>query len=92
MTFSPKIKKAFDAWATVETWHTDHALDNHRFYQFVKAVVVYSRNKPSQASIREELVKIWSGKLDEKYLINQINHFTSLYEHLYSFGKVKNKW
>jgi hypothetical protein len=92
MRFSPKIKKAFDAWVTVETWHTDHILDNQRFYQFVRAVLVYSRKKPSESFIREELLKIWSGKLDEKYLINKINQFTSLYEHLYSFGKLKNKW
>lgn len=92
MAFSPKVKKAFDAWAIVETWHTGHALDEQRFYQFVRAVLSYARKKPSEEFIREELLKIWSGKLDEEYLRNKIKEFMSLYEHLYSFVKVKNKW
>mgnify|MGYP001601848238 CR=1 len=92
MSFSLNVRNSFEAWARVPTWHTRHTADDKRFYKFVWSVLKYSRRKPSEQTIRQEILKMWSGKLEAEYLRQRATEYAQLYDHLYAFGKVKNIW
>lgn len=92
MSFSPNVRKAFQSWIKVSSWHTGHTADDKRFYGFVWSVLTYSRKRPSEGELRQEIMKAWSGRLESKYLQERASEYAQLYEHLHGFAKAKNIW
>src|ERR1700752_2057388 len=91
MEMSRDVRKAFDAWVGVPTWHTGHPLDEKRFYRFVWEVYRLSRGRrPTESHLRGEIVAAWGDQLEDAYLRQKAKHYANLYEHLYTFAKAKS--
>jgi hypothetical protein len=54
--FSPLVDRYFINWLSLPTWDSMHPLDMQRFYQFLKAMRLYSRS-PWQIKFRENIIK-----------------------------------
>lgn len=87
MPLSPKAKRAFDQWMSTSTWFRQNLLDEQRFFQFVWAVLRYSRNKPDGQDVRQMIVETWEGKLDPDLLSEKAHHYANLYITLCEFVK-----
>jgi len=84
----PIVRRYFDAWISLDTWDSFHALDMERFYRFVKAVVRYSRHqRPSSTRIRAFIIERWKGQREEAELNKEADHVAELYQTLLEYER-----
>jgi len=79
MKLSPVVGRYFDAWIKLQTWDSGHQLDQQRFYRFVKAIVRYSRRRPSSIEVESLIEARWEGRRDSESLEETARHFASIY-------------
>lgn len=91
MPFSPNVREAFSRWIRTSTWYKSHPNDEQRFYKFVWAVIVYSRRRPTEQELQQEIIAYWTGRFDSTQLEQFAHQYASLYEHLYTFGKFRRQ-
>lgn len=90
MKLSRVVNRYFEAWISQNTWNSSHWLDNERFYRFVKAIIRYSRRKPTENDIRYKIMEIYKGKLDEEFLYEEAERFTYKYSIILAYERTKD--
>jgi len=81
---SPVVGRYFEVWICHDSWDSHHALDNERFYRFVKAVARYSRPAPSSGDIHALIVSR-RGRRARRIAYR----FVELYETLLAYEKTR---
>lgn len=86
----PTIQTAFDGWVDLDTWHSNHALDEARFHRFVWSVVQHpTAVSPSEEDIKQLIKDKWKGRLESEYLDKKAQDASSLYVNLLDFGRAQ---
>jgi hypothetical protein len=57
MELKPETSKALDQWLGPETWHTNHALDMRRFYDFVDRYSAEHGTIIDEVAVKEEVLR-----------------------------------
>lgn len=90
MALSRLVGRYFDVWICNDTWDSHHALDNKRFYRFVKAVARYNPRKlPLPRDIKARIVQRWRGRRAATALNKTADHFVDLYQALLAYEKTR---
>jgi len=90
MALSRVVGRYFEAWISHDTWDSHHALDNERFYRFVKAIARYNRRKPPlPREIKACIVRRWRGRRDAAALRKTADHFVELYQTLLAYERTR---
>src|SRR2546425_9448987 len=90
MALSRVVGRYFAVWICNDTWGSHHALDNERFYRFVKAVARYNPRKPPlPREIKARIVRCWRGGRAATALSKTADHFVELYQTLLAYEKTR---
>ncbi|MBU4361269.1 hypothetical protein KJ813_01230 [bacterium] len=65
MKLSSETEKKLDAWAKVDTWHTNHKLDMDRWYDFVNQYQKDHCYSVDEAALREIIEKKVEGNVND---------------------------
>lgn len=89
MGFSPNVQAAFDNWLNCSTWHTSHAQDEGRFFQFVWAAVHNQANEVPESVVEQAIMERWRGKIEAVFLEQKSIEAASLYRTLLDFWEAR---
>jgi len=80
---SPVVNRYFQHWLLHDSWHSGHWADMERFFKFVKAVLRYSKKRPSDSEVRDRIME--REGLPQDDLEKRASHFAGLYAHILEF-------
>jgi hypothetical protein len=83
-----KLKEALRSWMKVETWHTNHPLDDERFHKALKnafSELGTNIDGGSFEKVIRELADEYHPNWDQSYKDEAVNEFAIRAEHIASY-------
>ena len=91
MKLPPLCERIYLVWIDQDTWYTPHPLDKRRFYDFVKVFVSNAKKDVSASELKEDIISRYKGKLDDEYLEESAEYYSSLFDELVEYARYSNK-
>ena len=81
---TPMARTALEGWLKTETWHTNHPLDERRFFRAVWAVIRQGGERPTEEDVEQMILD--QGRLHSDFLKERARKYASLYVTLCDFA------